>query len=418
MTETPTRWKLSKNKLALLIIGAAIAILFVLRATKPDAQLHTKSETTYTVRTQTVSPGPLAPSLSLYGTVEAPGRARLSAAISADVSRVHALAGDHFDGESLLIELDAAEAEISLNQARAQLQQADAQLRLDSSQRQTNRQALAEERDLLKLARRALERAEDLRRQGVLSDADVDAAQQNLKRQSLAVQQRELAVEQADAITLQLQAARNSAEAQMQRAELDLQRTRIHAPFNAAVLRTHVAAGDRVNPGTPLIELYDLSRVEIRAQIPNRHINALLRAQRAAQTLKAKVMSHGATYTASFVRLASSGSGGGQDGYFRLDNAEALPVDAKVTLQLQLPEESQAVALPFTAIYDLSRIFRVRDGRLQSLNIEKLGDYLPAETLPQQHLVIRAAELAAGDEVVITQLPNAITGLKVQAISN
>ncbi len=417
MSTTRLPWGLSKNKAALLLLAIAIIIFVVLRATRPTAQVDPSAEPVYSVRTLSAQPAALSPMLKLYGTVVAPGRAELTAALSADVVAVHKLAGDTAARGELLIELDDAEAQIALTQASAGLQQAEAQLALDRSQRSTNKQALEQERELLALAERAVARAVKLRNDGVLSEADLDATKQNLQRQKLALQQRELAVRQADAVTRQLQAQLRSAEARLQAAELDLARTRIHAPFEAAVLATRVAVGDRVNPGQALIELYDTRRVEIRAQVPSRYLAGLRRAREENLPVTAVATSAGRRLPATFTRLASSGGGGGQDAYFRLLGAD-LPVDSKLSLELVLPPEEDAIALPFDAIYDLSRIFRVRDGRLQSLSIEKLGDYVPQNAPTQsQYLLVRASGVEAGDEIVISQLPNAITGLKVQTIT-
>ncbi len=417
MSTTRLPWGLSKNKAALLLLGIALLIFILLRATRPSAQVDASAEPVYSVRTMTAQPAALSPSLKLYGTVVAPGRAELTAALSADVVAVHKLAGDTAATGELLIELDDAEAEIALIQATANLQQAEAQLSLDRSQRASNLQALEQERELLALAERAVARAVRLRNDGVLSESELDTTKQNLQRQKLSLQQRELAVQQADAVTRQLKAQLRSAEARLQAAELDLARTRIQAPFDAAVLATRVAVGDRVNAGQPLIELYDTRQVEIRAQVPSRYLPGLRRARERNLQVTAVASSAGRRLPAVFTRLASSGGGGGQDAYFRLLGAD-LPVDSKLSLELVLPPEDDAIALPFDAVYDLSRIFRIRDGRLQSLSIEKLGDYVPDEAPAHgQYLLVRAAEVAAGDQIVISQLPNAVTGLKVQAIS-
>lgn len=419
---TPSRlpFGLSKNIAALIILGAAVLLFVLLRLTRPDAQVPVQVEPVYTVRTQAVSPAALSPSLRLYGRVVSPQRAQLSAPVSADVDAVHVQDGDRFSAGDVLIDLDPEEAEIAVSQARGNLQQIEAQLQLDRSQRAANRNALGHERELLSLSERAVARAVDLHRKNLLSDADLDATKQNLQRQKLAVEQRELAVQQADALTAQLQAQASSAEASLRRAELDLQRTQVIAPFSGAVIQTQVAVGDRVNPGQILVEIYATDTLDIRAQIPNRHLAQIQAAARAKARLPAVAFAGRQRIDAVFSRLSGSASGGGQDAYFRILDPD-VAVDSNVSLELELPPEPDAVAVPTNAIYDLSRVFRVREQRLESLPVEILGDYLPAgdTDLSQfgQQVLIRAPELSAGDEIVISQLPNAVNGLKVQAIS-
>ncbi len=420
MPTTNLPFGLSKNAAVLIIGGVTLLLVFVLLVTKPDAKVSAPKEQIYTVQAMRAQPAALHPTLVLYGTVESPSRARLSAALPADVLAVHVQAGDRRPRGELLIELDPAEADIAVSQARAQLAQAEAQLALDASQRRNNKNALEHEKALLNLSERAVARAVRLRRQGVLSEAELDAAKQKHQQQKIVLEQRQLTVDQADANTRQLQAQLASAEAQLQRAELDLQRTQVVAPFEAAVVSTHVAAGDRVAPGQLLIEIFDQSRVEVRAQIPNRHVASLTRALARGESIGAELDYGGARLPATLVRLAVSAGGGGQNAYFRVSDP-LLPVDANVSLELHLPAQAQAIAAPFTALYDLSRVFVVEpDGRLKSVTVENLGDYHAADndqaTAPQ--LLLRSAEIAAGDQIITTQLPNAVTGLKVQVIGN
>lgn len=410
---------LSKNLAALIILGLAVVVFIILRATRPDAQISPTTESVFSVRTLQVEPRALSPTLSLYGTAVAVNRAKLTAAVSADVLAVHARAGSRVAGNELLLELDNAEAEIALIQARASLQNAQAQLGQDRAQRANHIKALEHERALLTLAERAVNRAVNLRQQGALSEADLDATKSRLAQQKMALEQRQLSVAQADSITQQLRATVRSAEARLQRAELDLQRTQIRAPFDAAIIASAVATGDRVNPGQFLFELYDTTKLEIKAQIPNRYIGAMQRALAQGIPLEATAQVHGRTIPARFARLAASGGGGGQSAYFSIDPSE-LAIDSNVSLELALPAEAHAVAVPSNAIYDLSRVFRVTDGRLQAITIEKLGDFRPpgesSSTGGARHLLIRSAELRAGDQIIANQLPNAMSGLKVQII--
>ena len=397
---------------ALILIGAVL-LFALLKATKPDAAVQSDVEPVFTVRTMTVEPAPRQPLLRLYGTAVAPSRARLTAAIAADVAAVNALPGDTVPRGETLIRLDAAEAEIALTQARSDLHQAEANLSLDASRRRADREALAHEKQLLRLAERAVSRALELRGKGALSEAQVDETKQNLERQKLAVEQRQLAVTQADATTRQREAQLLSAEARLQRAELDLQRTRIIAPFDAAVLETSVAVGDRVAPGSPLIEVYDADRIEVRAQVPNRHLHRLKAAQVQGLPLKAAIRRGPDVLPARFLRLAASGGGGGQDAYFQVAD---IAVDSNVSIELALPAEEGSIPVPFNAVYDLNRVFKVVDGRLEAVRIEQLGDFRRPDA-DALSLLIRSPDLAAGDELVLTHLPNAASGLKVQPIT-
>lgn len=418
MSNTRLPLGLSKNLASALILGAAILLFIILKATKPDADVNPPKEPIFTVRVVEANPSPKNPSLILYGSAVSPGEARLTAAVAADVQTVHALPGDDIPTGELLIELDASEAEIAVSQSRAQLQQSEAQLQLDSFQRKNNVKALEHELELLTLAERSVARAVNLRKRGLLSEADLDATKQKLQQQKIVVDQRRLVVQQSAATTQRLRAQVTASEAQLQRAELDLQRTQVRAPFPASVVATHVAVGDRVAPGQALVDIYQRENVEIRAQVPNRHVAAFERARQLGEPIRAIAMYRGQRLAAKFLRLSASAAGGGQDAYFKVEG-ERLSVNASLSLEITLPAELDAVAIPFNALYDLGRVFLVKNDRMQAITVENLGDFHDdgsANGHRETQLLVRSADISAGDKVVATQLPNAVTGLKVQVI--
>ncbi|MEO0605960.1 MAG: efflux RND transporter periplasmic adaptor subunit, partial [Myxococcota bacterium] len=47
-----------------------------------------------------------------------------------------------------------------------------------------------------------------------------------------------------------------------------LERHRVRAPFDGVVARRHVDPGDRVNPGTPVVDLVSTGSVEVRVDAP------------------------------------------------------------------------------------------------------------------------------------------------------
>ncbi|MGJ8671104.1 MAG: efflux RND transporter periplasmic adaptor subunit, partial [Oceanococcus sp.] len=351
MPRTRLPFGLSKNMASAIILGVAILLFMVLKATKPDAQVNPPKEPVFTVRTVTVTPSDRHPSLILYGTAVSPSQARLTAAVSADVKSVSALAGDDVALGEPLIELDPAEAEIAVSQAQAQLYQAEAVLSLDIQQKKNDKLALSHEQQLLSLAERSVARAVDLRNKGLLSEADLDATKQKLQQQKIQLDQRRLVVAQANANTQQKQAQMSSAEAQLRRAELDLNRTQIMAPFNAVVVATHVAPGDRVAPGQSLVDIYQRDNIEIRAQVPNRHLAAFSDARQNHEAITAYAIYRGQRIAANFLRLAPSGGGGGQNAYFSLASSD-LGVDTSLSLEITLPAQANAVAIPFNALYD------------------------------------------------------------------
>jgi len=84
-----------------------------------------------------------------------------------------------------------------------------------------------------------------------------------------------------------------------------------------------------------------------------------------------------------------------------------------LTLHLRRPIQENAIALPFPALYDNNRIYRLVEGRLQGVEVRTLGDYLDAHG--DSKLLVTSRQLAAGDKIVTTHLPNAVTGLRADS---
>jgi hypothetical protein len=70
------------------------------------------------------------------------------------------------------------------------------------------------------------------------------------------------------------------------------------------------------------------------------------------------------------------------------------------------------VPLPFEALYGLKRVYRLDGGRLVTVDVERVGELrLPDGSV---QVLVRSPDLHPGDQVVTTQLPNAVNGLRVK----
>lgn len=101
------------------------------------------------------------------------------------------------------------------------------------------------------------------RAQTAFAEAQLNRAQ-NLKRKS------SISDELLDQRRMELTAARADLRTQLARRELaaiDVQRCRIAAPFDALVAQRLSSEGSLADPGTPLLELVQLSQLEVSAQL-------------------------------------------------------------------------------------------------------------------------------------------------------
>jgi RND family efflux transporter MFP subunit len=386
----------------LLILAFGAAVFAALVTSRPEPPAQAGDERTWVVATTTVQPGPRAPTLTLYGELESPRDATLSAGVSADVEAVPAREGRSVARDAVLVRLDRRDLAATLAQRRADLEEAKVAHRADQ-------RSLARHKELVALAERGVERAEKLAGREVGSQAELDAARQALEQARLSLLQVEQRVES-------FPARRQRLEARVAQAERDLARTRVSAPFAGRITAVEVAPGDRVRPGDPLVSLYDPAHLEVRATIPAPDVAAVRAALEAGNPPTAVVSVDGRRLQAELDRLGgrSPQGVGGVEGLFRItEEAPAnLPLGRFAEVAAELPPQPGLVAVPFAALYGRDRIYVVRDGRMEAITVERVGQRaMPGE--PNRALV-RSAELRAGDEVVTTQLPRAMDGLKVR----
>jgi HlyD family secretion protein len=408
-------WRRARYGLSIVILAAAVAGLAVLRMTRPTPPAVETQERAWTVEVETVRPETLVPTLLLYGRVQSPRLAELSAAITADVEAVSVLAGSTVEKAALLVHFDDRESVLAVAEQEAKLSESEAQIESERERHQNDLQALKQEKELVSLRRKEVERTLELGRTKAASRSQIDEARARSAQQVIALESRLAAIREYPSRMAALEARRAQARAQRDRAALDLARTRVRAPFAGRVTEVFVSSGDRVQPGTPLLSLYDTATLEIRAQIPSSHLHRVRESLDRGVALTARARLDEREVAAQLERLGAqvpSGSGG-VDGLFRITQGGSwLELGRTVELLLSLPPEPAAVALPFEAIYGNDRIFRLHEGRMVGLEIERLGEV--KSMTGDVRVLVRSPRLRSGDRIVVTQLPNATEGLKIR----
>jgi len=410
------RWRsrIIQVMLPVLLLATGGLVFQTLKASRPQAEVQPQQERAWTVRTLAAQLGTEHPELTLYGRVESPRLTRITAAVTAFVKDVHVDEGQHIESGELLIQLDDRDARLVVQQREADLAAIGARIRAEHVRHQADRKALSIEQELLSLSRRAVKRFENLASRKVGSEEQLDDARRNWQQQALALNSRRQALNDHPNRLAQLEAEQLRSHALLDSARLELSRTRIEAPFNGRVSRLQAVPGDRVRSGDPLISLYNPSVLEIRAQIPDRHLTSIRQALSGPAPLIASAQPGAQPLQLTLDRLAGEVDGGraGIDALFKIDNTVPLEPGRALALQLQLPALSDVVALPPQALYGLNRIYRVVDERLDSLTVERVGTRKGRDG--STRILVRSPDLHSGDSIVITQLPNAIPGLKVK----
>jgi len=372
-------------------------------------------EKSWPVRVTTAYPALRAPSLTLFGRIESPRLARLSAAVQADVVEVRVVEGELVEAGATLVVLDSRDVRLALRQREAEVKDIRAQLALEVERHRRDRESLGKERDLIELARKELARAENLAKQGLGSRSQFDQARERVVRQELSIVARESALRGHEGRLARLEAQLLRAETARDRVALDVERTRAVAPFRGRVTEVFVARGDRVRSGDPLLSVFDVSGLEVRAQIPERHLVGV----EASKGRSGYFEAGGRRYVVILNRFGGQvlPGRGGTDALFSVEGAgEDLRIGRTVELTFELAPQPDAVWLPFEALYGTDRVFKVRDGRLAGVRIRRIGEARGPKG--QSGVLVTSPDLASGDRLVVTQLANAVEGLRVEAVSD
>jgi RND family efflux transporter MFP subunit len=401
--------------LPILILAVGVGGLVALVNSKPQREALEAREKAWVIDVLTIEPATVTPQLSLYGRVQSPRTANMSAAVTADVRAVDVLEGQYVKAGESMVVLDDREAELLRAQRAAEVAEIRAQIDNERQRHQNDRKALEREEMLLALNRREVKRAEKLAKRKVGSEAQIDQMRQEEERQALAVDQRRFSINEHKSRLAQYEARLARAQSLLLRAELDLERTRIEAPFAGRVSRVSVSPGDRVRVGDEIVTVYNTSEIEIRAQIPTRQVPLVRDALTDGETLDARALVDGRPLRARLDRFTAEveRGGGGADAYFRVvEGGKDLPLGRTVELIVDLPAVPVSVALPYEAVYGTDRIYRLENDRMRAVRVERVGEQRGVDG--GARVLVRSPELQPGDRIVVTQLPNAMDGLRVQ----
>lgn len=401
-----------KFVLPILIIAIALGLFQALKASKPERAKPELKEKVWQVEVVLASKQNISPELTLYGRVESPELLNAAAPGGGIVSRVLVQNGSRVQKGEVLVQMDRRDFESVMVQARSDLSSIKNQISELEIRHRSNQSALKTERELLALADTDVQRMRKLMKQNLGKDSDLNDARSALGRQQLSVISRELEVDSFIIKKSNLETDRDRQVARLNDAQLMIERSEVVAPFDAIVSDTPVSIGDRVSTGQTLVSLYPIDGLEIRAHVPARYVPSIQQAITQGKTHHALVSSAAGALQLQLIRLAGEAQASGIDAYFRSGDASYdFRPGSLLALNFGLPEQPDVIAVPYQAIYGNSRIYLLKEERLEAVNVESVGQYLTPSG--SAALLIRSPKINDNDQIVVTHLPNAVDGLKV-----
>ena len=394
------------------IFGAGIGGFFSLIQSKPTAHVRDIPAAVWRVSTQTIELQTVSPVFNGFGSVQNPDTQTLKARIATDVAALYVREGARTEASSVLIELDATDAEIKLSQAKANLADAKANLIALNVTESKDREALILDQEALNILTHKLARIQDLRQRNLTSEQDLDTARQAVVSQKLQINRRELALATVESKRTQLTTAIQRFDAEVRAATRDFESTQVKAPADGQVIEVNVVAGDRVQSNQHLLIFAPDSGREIRVQVPASVGLALSNAIR-TQTPVTASTDRGHQLQLTRVSGAVRDNTGSIDAFFTADT-QLPPTGSVLSVSVELVPEASVVVLPTDALYGGNLIYRITsDNTLEALTVERLGQR-PGEY--KTEILVRSPEIHNGDPILVSRLPAAVTGLKVEVI--
>jgi hypothetical protein len=170
-----------------------------------------------------------------------------------------------------------------------------------------------------------------------------------------------------------------------------------------------------VTKGATLARLYATDSLEVRARVPAPYQGELIAAAKQNTPLSASASIGSETLALHFDRLAGEADPSGVDALFKLDgDPNLVRFGQLLTVYLERPKREAVVEVPFRAVYGDGRLYVVREGRMHGIDVESLGTRMGVDG--EERLLVHSEQLAAGDALVTTHMPNAIEGLRVDII--
>lgn len=413
--------------LPISVIVLTIIIVTYLLLTKPGAEVKPIEKKRWLVDTILLEPDTYIPKVKLYGNVESNMVTNIEATINADVIQVNADEGEIVKKNELLIILDDREINFIFKQREADVKELETKIKSEHLKYDADILSLKHESDLIELAKKDINRMQHLTKTRAASQSQLDDMQEEYSRRMLQYTTRELQVADFDNRLATLQANLQKAEAILNDVKLDIERTKIKAPYSGRINQVMVEVGDRVQPGEQMLQMFNDNDLKIHAQIPINYLKKINQAIQEGLKLDAWIEVDSGKVAIVLDRLGGQIKSGraGIDGIFHLKNSEdaqRLTVGRTVPIYIGLQAQQNVYALPVTAIYGSDKIFKVKNGKLNAIKIIRVGSTNRSTGRQdgknsQDNVIVRSDKLQPGDEIVISQLPNAVSGLEVKTTS-
>ncbi|WP_028958635.1 efflux RND transporter periplasmic adaptor subunit [Sulfitobacter sp. 20_GPM-1509m] len=338
-------------------------------------------ERTFAVTLIQAEAGDVVPELDTFGEVQSRRTLELRAAVA---GRVTDMADSFEDGGSVaegdvLVQLDPADVQSTLDRVQADIADAKAELRDAQRTLDLNRDDQAAAQEQADLREKAFQRQVDLETRGVGTAAAVETAELAASAARQAVLTRRQAVTSAEARIDQANTTLARTEIALAEAQRRLADTTLRAPFDGTLSLTNVTLGRLVSANEKLADLIDPDALEVSFRVSTAQYarllddaGALLRAP-VQVTLDVAGIDLQATGTISRASVEAGEAQTGRLVFARLDGARGFKPGDFVTVKVEEPELQNVIRLPSSALGADDTVLVLGEGnRLETVSVTVL----------------------------------------------
>ncbi|MFN3545584.1 MAG: efflux RND transporter periplasmic adaptor subunit [Thiobacillus sp.] len=280
--------------------------------------------------------------------------ARLSAELSARIDRIPVEPGQRIARGAVVAELDCADTRIAAQRAQAALESAQARL---------------------KLAQQQLQRSTELAAKNFISSDALDA------------RKTEVSVLAAE---VRLNAAAQAA------AQRDVAKCTVRSPYPAIVEARLAQVGEWASPGTPIVQLWDVSRLQLAVQVQPDDAGTLPQAQ-------AVFASQGTDYAVKLLRISPALNPASRTREARFSFPATLPAPGAHGVLRWRDPRAFVPADYLVRRNDALGVFVVRDGRARFVPLPAAQEGRPAiAALPADTALVTDGRLTLQDGMAVT----------------
>ncbi len=184
--------------------------------------------------------------------------------------------GNWIDVNEKLVEIDAKDYRLRLEQRNADLEQAEASLAELRTNQIAEQKTLQIEQDLLRVSKNDYTRMRRLGKQNVVSVSEVETAEGAYLRQARTVQSSKNRLSLYPSRIASAKAQIAMAKSMIVESERNMERTEIRSPMRGVLAGVDLEVGQVVMPNQTLFNVQDNQRIEIEAQISVSQLEQLL----------------------------------------------------------------------------------------------------------------------------------------------